>query len=170
MMLVQFTGKELLAFGRKIPATCVVRNEQNGWRKRDQVVLTKGQTEPWGLPYYPRQFPRGEWEITRVVDMGKDTEYWPVYIDTNAEQKLRVWDIEDGEYYSPTYRWVTGKGYGIHHARYKKGGEFLKSNTTLGCINVLSPDDAVWLADHIRNAFGMRQKVYIHVPPWKDWK
>lgn len=170
MMLIQFTGKELLAFGRSLPATCVVRNEMNGWRKPDQVVYTKGQTTPHGVAYYPRRFPAGTWELIRVVDMPKNTEYWPVYIDTNATQTIRAWEVEEGKYVRPKYQWIRGKGYGIHHARYKKGDDMVKSNTTLGCINILSPDDALWLGKEVREAMGMRQRVFIKVPPWNKWR
>ena len=173
-MLIQFTGKELLAFGRKLPATCVVRNELNGWRKNNQVVITMGQTVPHGLPYYPRQFPPGEWEITRVADCakdGEDAEYWPVWMDTNATQLVRIWELdEEGNYYGPLYKWVPGHGYGIHHARYSKDGEMVDSNTTIGCINILDPENARWLGDEIREAVGMRQRMHINVPPWKEWQ
>ena len=169
-MTLPFTGREFFAFGRTIPATCVVRTEVNGWRKRHEVVLTGGQTTPHGVAYYPRQFPPGEWEITRVVDMGADTAYWPVFMDTAATQTLRVWDTDENGYYSPKMKWITGRGYGIHHARYSKDGVMVKSNTTLGCINIASPGDAEWLGEQIRGAIGMRQRVYIDVPKWADWK
>ena len=168
-MTIQFTGQELLAFGRKLPATCVVRNELNHWRKADQIIITRGQTTPHGLAYYPRQFPPGEWEIIRVVDMGADTEYWPTWIDTAATQTLRVWDTERGEYYTPRMQWIVGRGYGIHHARYSKAGKMVRSNTTTGCINILSPDDARWLGDEIRTT-SMSKRVFVRVPPWKEWK
>ena len=172
-MTIQFTGQELLAFGRKLPATCVVRNERNEYRTRDQVVITRGQTTPHGLAYYPRQFPPGEWEIIRVADCpkdGEDAEYWPTWIDTAATQTLRVWDTERGEYYTPRMQWIVGRGYGIHHARYNKAGEMIPSNTTLGCINILSPDDARNLGEDIREAFSMKRRVFVRVPPWKEWK
>jgi len=172
-MILQFTGREILAFGRALPSTCVVRNEENHWRKSDEVVVTRGQTVPHGLPYQPRRFPPGEWEITAVVDCqktGDDAEYWPVWMDTNATQTVRIWDLdEEGNYYSPKFRWVTGKGYGIHHARYSKADQMVPSNTTLGCINIASSDDAQWLGDRIEEAVGMRQRVYIDVPPWNKW-
>lgn len=173
-MTIQFTGRELLAFGKCIPADCVVRNELNGWRKADQVVVTMGQTVPHGLPYQPRPMPPGVHDITRVTDCAEDgpeAAYWPVFIDTSAVQRVRVWDIdEEGNYYGPLYKWVTGRGYGIHHARYLKDGQMVPSNTTLGCINIASPDDAEWLADEIRCAVGVRKHVYINVPPWKKWE
>lgn len=169
-MLIQFTGSELLVLGKTISATCVVRNELNEWRKSNQVVYTGGQTNPNGLPYQPRQFPPGKHEITRIVDCGEDSVYWPVFLDTDAVQKVKVWKLDDkGEYLSPMIRYVQGKGYGIHHARYKKGGELVPSNTTLGCINVKSPDDMEWLSEKIKEYFGLRQRVYIDIPPWKEW-
>jgi len=170
-MILRFSGRALYAFGREIPATCVVRNEMNGWRKPNQVVRTLGQTLPNGIPYQPRQFPPGEWEITRVVDMGDDTEYWPVFIDTSAVQILREWKLDaEGDYEAPAMKWLAGKGYGIHHPRIFKGGELVYSKTTLGCIGIESPGDAQWLADEIRESMGMRQRLYITVPPWRDWK
>lgn len=169
-MILQFTGTKILAFGRAIPASCVVRNEENHWRKDDQVVVTMGQTVPHGLPYQPRQFPPGEWEITRVADCAKDGEeaaYWPVFMDTDATQMVRIWELDDEQhYYGPLYRWVPGKGYGIHHARYSKAGQMVASNTTLGCINIASSDDARWLGDKVREATG---RVYIDIPPWNKW-
>ena len=169
-MTIQFTGKELLAFGRVIPATCIVRNAKNELRKNNQVVITRGQTVPHGLPYQPKRFPPGQHEITRVVDMPEDSVYWRVFMDTDATQMVRIWELDDdGNYYGPLYKWVPGKGYGIHHARYHKGGELVTSNTTLGCINILSPEDARWLGDEIREAVGMRQRMHINVPPWKEW-
>lgn len=168
---IQFTGKRLLAFGREIPATCEVRNEQNGERKANQVVRTMGQTTPHGLAYYPRQFPPGMWEITRSVEMGKDSEYWPVFIDTAAWQMLRVWEVDEkGHYDKPLMRYVKGRGYGIHHARWNPGPGMVPSRTTLGCINILNPDDAQWLGDEVHQAFGLRQRVWVNVPSWKDWE
>ena len=165
--VVRFTGDTLWAFDRRIDATCEVRNELNRQRRPDQVVITMGQTVPYGIPYQPRRFPPGRWLITGVADMGKDTEYWPVYMDTNATQQVRVWDLdEEGNYYGPKMKWITGKGYGIHHARWSNAGQLVPSRTTLGCINILSPDDAVWLSDEVRKA----GKVYVDVPPWSLWK
>jgi len=170
-MTLNFTGREILAFGRSLPASCVVRNELNGWRKANQVVRTIGQTLPNGIAYHPRQFPPGEWEITRVVDVDAGSEYWPVFVDTAAIQILREWKLDaKGLYEAPAMKWFTDRGYGIHHAQYEKDGTMVVSNTTLGCINVKSPDDARWLADEIRETMGMRQRLYIKVPAWRDWK
>ena len=169
VMILRFTGHELTGAGAAIPATCVVRNEDNGWRHADQIVRTSGQTVPHGMPYQPRAFPPGRWDITRVVDMGDDTAYWPVFIDTSAVQELPVWKLKQDMYVRPTTKVFTGRGYGIHHARYHKSGLMVRSNTTLGCINILDPDDARRLADEIREAMGLRQAVCIEVPPWEEW-
>ncbi len=170
MITIRFTGTELVAFDRHIPATCIVRSELNGWRKPEQIVRTLGQTYPHGLAYQPRQFPPGSHEITRVEDMGDETAYWPVYIDTDARQELKEWGVSDGKYTAPTGTVFLGRGYGIHHARYQRSDEMVASNTTLGCINVLAADDARWLGDEIRKAMGMRQKVYFDVPAWDEWE
>jgi len=170
MRTMHFTGTTLKAFGREIPATCVVRHEINGWRRPGQVVKTRGQTVPHGLAYYPRPFPPGAWEVTRVEDMGARSPFWPVFIDTNATQRLTVWDLdENGHYKSATNRQITGRGYAIHHARYRKGDELVPSNTTLGCINILDPTDASWLAEEICVAFGFKYSVWLHVPAWSEW-
>ena len=168
---IDFTGKRILAWGREIDATCIVRNEENGWRQPWQVVYTMGSTTPHDLPYQPRPFPSGLHEITRVADMPLDSVYWPTWIDTEATQELTVWDLDDEDMYRrPTRRTVLGRGYGIHHARFRKGRKLVPSNTTLGCINVLSPDDAIWLGKQIREAFAHRLHVFFDVPEWGEWE
>jgi len=168
-MILTFDGRELKGLSKKIEATCLVRNELNGWRRKDQVVYSMGQTVPHGVAYYPRPFPPGTWEITRIVPMGQNTEYWPVFLDTSAVQEVTSWSVKDGQYHKPEGK-LTGKGYGIHHARYLKGSEYVFSNTTLGCINVVEPDIMQWLADEVATAFDYKMKVYVKVLDWGDWK
>ena len=164
--IIRFTGDTLRAFGREIAATCEVRNEVNRQRSPNQVVITMGQTKPHGVPYQPRRFPPGRWTINGAHAMKSDTGYWPVFIDTNAHQRVRVWDLdEEGNYYGPKMQWITGWGYGIHHARWRNAGQLAPSRTTLGCINILDPDDAEWLGDEVREA----GKVTIDIPPWDLW-
>lgn len=171
--IITFTGRELTGMGKAIPTNCVVRNERNGYRHADEIVRTMGQTTPHGIPYQPRQFPPGRWEITRVADCaadGEDAAYWPVWIDTSAVQELLEWKLKDGLYYRATSRAFIGRGYGIHHARYSKAGLMVRSNTTLGCLNVLDPDDMFRLAMEIREAMSMQQGVFVDVPDWEDWR
>jgi len=173
-MQIYFTGTALMAFGQMVPATCVVRTRANGQRRRDQVVRTIGQTTPQGVPYDPERFPPGEWEITRVVRIpnmdGPDAAYWPYFIDTNATQDLPAWKLDDEGRYLEADDWaIVGRGYGIHHARWQTDGRWMPSRTTLGCINVLDPDDARWLGVKLERAAGMRQRVTLTVPPWGEW-
>lgn len=155
-MTIQFNGKEIAAFHRKIEATCLVRTRENGEREADQIVKTLGQTTPRGLPYDPRPFPPGTWEITRVADMGDDTEYAPVFIDTGATQILNAWELdEEGDYLRATKQRFIGRGYGIHHARWNPGGGLVPSRTTLGCLNIIEPDNAAWLGRKVREAWEM---------------
>jgi hypothetical protein len=173
-MEILFTGSELVLFGEKYPATCKVRTLENGQRKPDQVVKTMGSTVPHGVPYDPAPFPPGEWKVTRVVWIpdrdGSDGAYWPVFIDTDATQELTVWELDDrGRYLVPTDETITGKGYGAHHARWMPEYDWKPSSTTLGCINILSPYDAQFIAEEIDAAMGYRQEIKLIVPPWEDW-
>lgn len=171
VQVIRFTGRSLLGWGVEIDATCIVRNEENGYRKPGQVVRTMGSTTPHGLAYQPRPFPAGTWSVTDIVDMSMDTVYWPRWIATDAHQELTVWDVdEQGRYLAPTDDTVIGKGYGLHHARYWKGTELVPSGSTLGCINILDPADAEWLATEIRAAVGNRLHVCLYVPPWDEWE
>lgn len=156
-----FNGETIEGFGRSVRATSIVRNELNAWRQSWEIIRTFGSTEPNGLPYQPRSYPKGLWEVTRVVMMGADTPYWPVYIDTDATQDVYVWEIKDGGYHKRTGQVVTGRGYGMHHARYKSKGEWVPSTTTLGCVNILDPDDAMWLSDQIKYCFTYKTHVYV---------
>lgn len=169
--MMRFTGSELVAFGRHLRATCLVRNELNRWRKSHEVVRTIGSSVPNGLPYYPRPFPPGSWEITRVQDIGPDTAYWPVFLDTPARQELPIWELDDhGRYLQATTETFVARGYLIHHARHRINGEWVASNTTYGCINVLEVADMEWLAGNMRHAFGMRMRVFVDVPAWEEWE
>lgn len=167
---IRFTGRHLHAFDEKIDVTCAVRNELNGEREANQVVQTMGSTLPNGLDYMPRPFPPGRWQITGISDEEVTTEYWPVFIATNAWQELPVWEIEHGLYKRATSETFIARGYGIHHARWFNGEQLVPSRTTLGCGNVLAPEDARWLARDIRVMTGARERVFIEVPEWADWE
>jgi hypothetical protein len=160
-----FTGKEIHAFGREIPATCIVRNELNGWRKPHQIIRTTGTTHPHGLAYYPRPFPAGEWDIMAPIPVDDGSQYWPYFIPTTATAELEAWDIKDGKYDKPSGRTFVGRGYGLHHARFRRDGEMVFSTTTFGCINILNPQDVLFLVDKLRDA----GPVKLTVPPWEQW-
>lgn len=170
---LRFTGHEIIGFDRWYPTTCVVRNELNGDRRPDQVLMEKGGrvVKSGGTPYQPRPFPAGRWQISEVVWMPLTSIYWPVFIRTNAWQYLDYWEIDENECYSrPTGKRFRGHGYGIHHARLDIGGELVPSSTTLGCMNVLDPEDAHSLGEHIVVAMGRHQHIYIDVPEQKERK
>ncbi len=171
-MNIWFTGKEIQGFGGVIPVTCIVRNELNGWRKPDQVLReADGRISKDGTPYQPRPFPPGRWQITEVTWKSVDSLYWPVFIKTDAWQWLDYWSLDgDGHYDKPGRGRFRGYGYGIHHARVESGKRLVTSNTTLGCQNVLSSDDARWLGEEVHMAMKAGRMVYIDVPPWKEWK
>lgn len=167
---MRFTGRELLGFDRKIPATCKVRNEENGERSALQVVYTMGSTRPWGLAYQPRPFPAGVWDITEVAPMHHDSEYWPFWIGTNARAEYPEWSVVNDRYGEPLERTFTAKGFGIHHARYLFRGELMASRTTLGCINILDPLDARWIGEEAQEAMASSWHIKAIIPPWSEWK
>jgi hypothetical protein len=101
--------------------------------------------------------------------MGQDTEYWPMWVGTDATQELTVWSVDDWRYVAPTHETIVGRGYGIHHARYRKDSRMVASTTTLGCINILDPDDAQWFGEECEKMRGMRLTVCLEVPPWEEW-
>lgn len=170
---VTFTGKRLTGIGDDIPATCIVRNEVNGWRRSDQVVRTTPGTAPDrpGVAYMPRPFPPGAWTVTGVYSMSKDSVFWPYFIDTDAHQVLSVWETNaDGTYGRPTRETFEGVGYGIHHARYNDRRGLVRSNTTLGCINILDPTDAERLAQDIKAIRSRGTDVVFLIPSWSTWE
>jgi hypothetical protein len=171
-MIIQFTGSKIQGLGHAVSATCLVRNELNGWRLPNEVLREKdGRISRDGTPYQPRPFPRGRWRIVEVVDMPVDSLYWPVLIRTNAWQWLNYWHLnENGCYDRPTGKRFRARGYAAHYARVKSGGELVRSNTTLGCINATMPDGIVRLGGEIRDLMDAGKRVYIDVPPWKKWE
>ena len=164
--LLIYRPGQLKAFGKIMDATCNVRNELNGLRQNKDIVKTKDQYPiPNGTPYFPRQFPEGIHLITNVLKCGESTEFWPYFIDTAAEQELTIWkyDAKTGEYI-PTANVFTGRGYGIHHARWHHPQLGLTpSSTTLGCINILDPEAALWLGKTAFAAHKERTPMFIDV-------
>lgn len=177
MVGITFTGKEIRGLGDPIPATCIVRNEVNGWRKRDQIVRTTRGTAPWapGVAYQPRPFPPGTWRVNGVYKMAQDSVFWPYFINTEAVQTLNQWstrfnaELARTEYHKRLDVEFEGLGYGIHHARYNNGTGLVRSRTTLGCINITDPADVVRLAEQLKD-IRYHEDVVIIIPPWEHWE
>lgn len=155
IILVWREYKILTAFGREISVTCLVRNELGKGdmlRKPDEVVFTMG-SKGEELPYMPRQFPKGCWDITGVVQVkkpvsiGQNADGGPIYyikgwkIYTNAHQKARVWTTHPGEkgpiYDSPSAQYVEDTGFLFHGS---------DSITTVGCGRVVDDKSLEFLA------------------------
>jgi hypothetical protein len=142
----------LTAFGRCIACSCKVRNEINGLRLPHEVV----RTEPHDIPYYPREFPVGTWNV--YAPHSKSDQYMaPYFIPTDAWQMVDTWSVvqEDGARYGePTGKQDRDEGYGLHHS---------VSKTTLGCIKIEYEDDLVWLVLQINAVLGGGNKVTLEV-------
>jgi len=157
-MKIIFTWKELIILNGKTeiaryPATCKVRNEINGQRKKDQVVYTI-PSEGMPKPYYPRQFPSEIFEITNI-EYTTDPVYAPVKIKTTATRKVFTWDLDvDGNYWKPTGKVQIDTAYWLHHT---------DSNTTLGCIRIVFEKDAISLTNIIERFLENGDKVYLEV-------
>lgn len=157
-MKVVFTWKELIVFDDSIeiaryPASCNVRNELNGRRAKDEVIYTiPSAGHP--KPYYPRQFPSGI-ELITGVEETDDLEYAPVKIKTTAKRDVFTWDLDrDGNYWKPTGKIQTDQAYWLHYT---------DSSTTLGCIRIGSPEDAIELANIIKPSLECGCIVYLEV-------
>ncbi len=139
-MTIIFTWSELLFrvgthIINRFPASCKVRTELNGQRKLDQIVKTypiSGEREP----YYPRQFPSGIFNITEIEYTDNET-YAPVKIKTDALREVFVWDLNKKGYYKPSGEIQIDSGYYLHYT---------DSSTTLGCIRIATPEDALKIA------------------------
>ncbi len=157
-MTIIFTWTELiLKIGDRIldrfPATCKVRHELNGQRKKDQVVKTYPVTDN-RKPYYPRQFPSGIFNIIGV-EYTEDPEYGPVKIKTDASRDVFTWDLdEDGNYAEPSGFIQNDKAYWLHYTA---------SKTTLGCIRIGSSTDALKLAGIIQKYLNRNAIVILEV-------
>ena len=131
---VDLSDKTLTVDNKKFFISCVVRNELNGWRKKSQVV----KSIPKDRPIYPRPFPKGAWKISGV-EYSDDPVYAPVKIKTNAFKMLPIWKLDDKcNYESKTAEYTRDEAYWLHYAD--------GSTTTLGCIRLNSPADAIALA------------------------
>ena len=156
-MFIQFIHEKnkLIIGGKQYPATCIVRNEINGWRKNNEIVKTfpldKSEQR---LPYMPREFPTGIWEVTMPIWTG-ETDYYPVKIPTTAKRVVRTWEVNNGEYTKPTDHYQIDAFYHLHYSQ--------NSSTTLGCIRIGSEDDASEIAMIVESEIEKGNKVYLEV-------
>lgn len=159
------TAVKMTAFGRDIAVTNTVRNELNKLRTASEVVFTTNPDGSQGKPYYPRQFPAGQWLITGIVPHDKlkadgtpvEPYLFPFFIQTNAHQPVPVYKLEtvDGHQKigapdGTAEDWL----YGLHHST---------SSTTLGCIKIVLKEDLLWLVSQIRDAWHNNQIVRMEV-------
>jgi len=147
--------EELHVDGRIFKATCRVRNEINGKRRHDQVFNTFPKNpDNERLPYMPRGFPTGIWEIRDPI-WTDDIEYWPVKIPTSAVRKVMTWKVGDSGYLEPSGVVQEDAYYHLHFAR--------NSITTLGCIRLDSDQDARELAWYIEKLKKDHQETWLEV-------
>jgi len=147
----------LTANGAKFPVSCNVRTLSAGTRGR--AVKEVRHSIPDKLPYDPRPFPKGLWNITTVEWRDKykfdDWEYGDVKIRTDAWQMVNVWELDqDGNYLRAVDKQVKDTGYLIHYS---------ESSTTLGCLRVGSKSEANALAKFIQKLLDSGEKVQLEV-------
>jgi hypothetical protein len=122
---------QLIAGDRTIATSCIVRNEINGWRKPNEVIYTT----PNHIPFYPRYFPVGIWNVGQPLARTDPYEA-PYFIPTDAWQMVPTWVVENGMYVRPTGQQDRDTAYGLHHST---------STSTLGCTKILDVNDLLYL-------------------------
>jgi hypothetical protein len=128
------------------PVSNRIRTVRDGTRKSSEVV----RSIPDNLPYDPRPFPKGTWHVTGLdwqKEKGFDPRtYGPVKIRTNAWQRVKIWELDaEGDYLRELDAYVMDTCYWLHYST---------SGTTLGCIRLASPEDAIAIANSITAALG----------------
>jgi hypothetical protein len=156
MLLLRFIHSEnkLYVGDRPYYATCKVRNELNGLRKKNQVVKTYPLGDYKREPYYPRKFPTGLWVVKNPI-WTDDPDYSPVKIPTDAFRRVLTWHTDDGYYSKIDERHQTDSFYHLHYAK--------NSSTTLGCIRIGSEQDAIDIAEKVSESILAGEDVYIEV-------
>ena len=144
----------LLFLDKSMAVSSHVRNEINGLRPKigaRDVVYAEKKDGSRGVPYMPRIFPIGSWNILGIVDhlttADQETGYlYPHFIRTDAWQMIDEWEIDhQGYYLRPTGRQVADYGYGLHWAE--------KSSTTLGCGRIDTKDHLLFIVEELRELF-----------------
>ncbi len=156
MFILRFIHDEdRLHVGNKVyDASCRVRNELNTYREDNQIVKTFPKTKGLSrLPYEPRKFPTGVWKIKAPI-WTSDITYAPVKIPTDAVRRVFTWDTEEGKYKIESGT-QTDAFYHLHYAQ--------NSRSTLGCIRLDNPEDAIEIAKTIISKQDQGIDCYIEV-------
>ena len=151
----------LLCYGKLVvEASCVVRNELG--KDRDERILHVPSEVVYAItgnrydkiPYMPRRFPVGRWEV--FTPQARTSKYLaPFFIPTNAKQFCDVWELDAaGGYKAVTHAKVLDHGYGLH---------FSKSRTTLGCVKIHDVNQLIDLCGLIKDAIQWDEKVFLEV-------
>ena len=144
-----------LTFGDKtIEVTCNVRNELNGRRRfEEKPVRSENLDGTLGVPYMPRWFPVGKWEVVAIIPKTDPYEA-PEFISTDAHQTVHEWTELDDHYGSDTGDEIEDYGYGLHNST---------SGTTLGCGRITRSEDRASLVKAIQDAWAIGETVTLVV-------
>jgi hypothetical protein len=117
MKIVWDVEKGIAVFcGKEFIITSDVRNELNGRRRlhdKKEVVNVVTAAGKYGLPYMPRRFPKGQWEITAVEETAKPL-FAPFKIKTNAHQIVDTWALDSSGGYDRKTGSAGDYGYYLH--------------------------------------------------------
>jgi hypothetical protein len=152
---VDLNAESLIMLSKTYYISNNVRTIANRQRQSYEVI----RTTPGDVPYDPHPFPKGLWHITGVQwqkEKGFDyNTYGPVKILTDAWQQVKQWELDQyGDYLEETDIRVIDKCYWLHWSR---------SNTTLGCIRLDAPNDAIELASYVQQVLCVGEEVLLEV-------
>lgn len=145
----------LLSYGNRIiPVVCNIRNELNGRRKLDEkVVYSENEDGSEGMPYMPRVFPLGTWEVLAIIPKTDPYEA-PEFLSTDARQQVHPWTSADGHYGVEMGDLIWDWGYGLHNST---------SSTTLGCGRIMDYADREELFETVKLALATGDSVLLEV-------
>ena len=157
-IIVNLFAGRLLINGAEYSISNHIRTVKDGTRKTSEVI----RSIPDNVPYDPRPFPKGIWEITAIewqeVDGKKKFDYYtygPVKIRTNAWGYVNVWELDcDGDYLNETIRQVKDYCYHLHYS---------ESSTTLGCIRFASHEAAEKVARVCERILATGEQIQLEV-------
>ena len=142
-----------------IRVICNVRNELNGERSlSESPVHSEDKNGDNGVPYMPRPFPLGVWNVLAILPKTNPYEA-PEFISTDACQLVDEWitglDLAGKQHYiKPSGNQVMDYGYGLHNST---------SDTTLGCGKIDLREDRANLTMAIQSAFDKGEAVTLEV-------